>query len=276
MFSKPLQLACTVLAFSIFHSVNAQAVSTATQNGIVSAAGGPETTQSVSYLIEGVPISSLTSAPTLATSTQTSASDSSPLSGEGSKLASDNQHGLTVPAILGITLAVVLAIVSIIIAVLIIHRRRKQAAARAKRKSIMDMEFAVEPKTELKRTDTTKTINATIGYFDVAKPLPALVKEVEPDRLSRSSTIIGDAAEVAQINRKASSHQRKERATREQVRERNHALQILITNEDNRTSVLPSSPAMSDPSTPVNAESNPQANCPDGDGDPFAKRPSKI
>lgn len=142
----------------------------------------------------------------------------------------------------------------------------------------MDMEFAGDTKTHLHRADTTKTMNGTIGYFDIAKPLPVLVKEKEPepDRLSRSSTIIGDAAEVAQINRKASSHQRKERATREAVRERNHALQILITNEDDRTTAVPPSPLTSDPSTPVDADSNPQGSCPDGDGDPFCKRPSKI
>lgn len=154
----------------------------------------------------------------------------------------------------------------------------------------MDKEFAGDLKADLHGAEMDKPIDATtgattIGYFDIAKPLPAVVNEVEDDRLSRSSTIIGDAAEVAQINRKATKRQKKQKAARAAVRERNHALQILITNEDNRTSVVPPSPLESDPATPVNAEfhpqavdadSNPQGSCSDGDGDPFAKRPSKI
>lgn len=257
-------------------------MSTATENGIISAAGAPEPTQSVSYSIEGSQATPVTTSTKLPLPTHSSGTDASPMSGEGSNLASGNQHSLSTPAILGIVLAVVLAIVAIIIAVLVAHKRRGQTAARAKRKSIMDMEFAGESKANLHRVDTNKTtntVNTTIGYFDVAKPLPAVVPEVEKvetDRLSRSSTIIGDAAEVAQINRKVSSHQRKQKAARNAVRERNHALQILITNEDNRTSVMPTSPLTSSPNTPVDANPNPQGNCPDGNGDAFAKRPSKI
>lgn len=276
MSSRILHLVCCLIILLGFHSVNAQ-VSTATLNGIVSAAGAPAPTQHISYSIEGEPALTATSTG-LPKATHSSGSDTYPLSGETPSLASKNQHGLSTSAVAGISVAVILAVAGIIAVVILTHRRRGQTVARAKRKSIMDMEFAGESKANLQQIETNPAANATIGYFDIAKPLPAVVVGTEPDekRLSRSSTIIGDAAEVAQINRKASQHQRRQKAAREAVRERNHALQILITNEDNRTSVVPNSPSMLSPNTPVDASPNPQGNCTDGDGDTFAKRPSKI
>lgn len=306
-------------------------MSVATTNGIVSAAGAPEQTQSVSYSIEGETGSTATSLPL---PSKSSATDGSLISGSDTTLATGNdQHRLSTGAIVGISMAVILAVGAIIGGVIILHKKRGPAAARAKRKSIMDMEFAAastynvntkgldngtmtkEPKVGLHRIETnqsavtiTTSPTAKIGYFDVAKPLPAVIAdpepepqpqsetkpdtEVDPNRLSRSSTIIGDAAEVAQINRKASQHHnsRRERAARDAVRERNHALQILITNEDNDTSILAGSPVaeVTSPRTPVNGSFDPQGHshgdneangnqqCTDGDGDTFAKRPSKI
>lgn len=280
MSSRWLQLVCTIFAFSIIHSSSAQATSTGTENGIISAAGGPAATRSISYSIEGLPAATLTSSASMTTVTPPSTSDSSPMSGEGTELASSSDQGFSVPAILGITLAVLVAVLAIIIIVFVLYRKRRQIVGRAKRKSIMDVEFAAESKANLHRVNRAKSVQSTrsanIGYFDVAKPLPAVVAPVEDDRLSRSSTIIGDAAEIAQINRKASSHQRRQKQSREAVRERNHALQILITSEDNTTSLLPASPLTSDPSTPVESKPKPQAECRDNDGDNFARRPSKI
>lgn len=263
------------LALFVLHSASAQATSTATENGIISAAGSPASTQSVSYTIEGLPAATVLSTTTLPLPTS-----SFSLSGQSSNTPGSEQHGLAAPAVLGITIAVVLAVLAIVLAIILVHKRRSQSVARGMRKCIMDMEFAGESKANLHRTEVgmtaNTTANTTIGYFDIAKPLPAVVPEIESDRLSRSSTIIGDAAEVAQINRKMSSHQRKQKEARDAVRARNLALQILITNEDNRTSVLPSSPLTSSPTTPVDAACYPPGSCPDGNGDPFAKRPSKI
>ena len=205
--------------------------------------------------------------------------------GANQKLSGSNDHSLSTPAILGIALAVVLSIVGSVIFTIVMHRRRRRATSQARRRTIMDAEFAVSMP-HLQNVSMEKSSN--IGYFDIAKPLPVVtMKEVpqqyhssiEEDRLSRSSTIVA-AAEIAQINRKASIHQKNHKESREQQRERNHALQILITNEDNRTSVLndmPRSPLASNPTTPVRSE--PIAHfkeCSDGNGDAFAKRPSKI
>lgn len=279
MFSRSLQLVCSILIFCLCQSVSAQ-LSTATANGIISAAGAPQATQSISYSIEGEPATALATSTGLTLPTHSSGSDASPLSGNNSNLANSDQHRLSTGAIVGITLAVILAVVGIIGGVIVMHKRKRQTARTQRRKSILAMEFAGESKANLQQMETNQSANTTIGFFDVAKPLPAVVVEPESEknRLSRSSTIIGDAAEVAQINRKASSHHnRRQKAARDAVRERNHALQILITNEDNRTSVVPNSPLMSNPTTPVDDSPNPQGNnCTDGDGDTFAKRPSKI
>lgn len=284
MFSKSLQLVCSTLVFSLFQSVGAQ-ISTATANGIVAASGAPAPTQSITYSIEGEPALTAATSTKLSLPSQSSGSDGSPISGDTTNLANSNEHGLSTGAIIIIALVVVLAVFGIIAGVIIMHKRR-QTTARAKRKSIMDMEFAGESKANLQHIETNQSVNTTIGFFDVAKPLPAVIVDPEPEseteknRLSRSSTIIGDAAEVAQINRKASQHQRRQKAARDAVRERNHALQILITNEDNRTSAVPNSPSTSNPNTPVDASPNPNpqgnVSCTDGDGDTFAKRPSKI
>lgn len=222
-----------------------------------------------------------------ASATPTS-TDTTIMSGSDAKLSDSNDHGLSTPAILGIAVAVVLTIVGIVILAIVIHKRRKQALSQVRRRTIMDAEFATSIP-DLQMVNTDKSSN--IGYFDVAKPLPAVIvtdKEMPPrpepiteeDRLSRSSTIIADAAEIAQINRKASTHHSRHKKSRGQQRERNHALQILVTNEDNRTSVLhhsPRSPLASNPATPVDCEpESPWRACADGNGDAFAKRPSKI
>ncbi|KAK5940116.1 hypothetical protein PMZ80_007534 [Knufia obscura] len=219
-----------------------------------------------------------------------SSTDTSIISGTDTKLSDSNDHGLSIPAILGITVAVVLAVVGIIIVAIFMHKKRRQAVGQARRRTIMDAEFAASM-SNIQHVTTEKSDN--IGYFDIAKPLPAVTEKevparperpVEEDRLSRSSTIIAtDAAEIAQINRKASIHQARHKKSREQTRERNHALQILITNADNRTSVLqhspysPHSPLASNPTTPVDAEPvSPWRECSDGNGDAFATRPSRI
>lgn len=292
MFFQRLQLVCGVLAMTLIHSTHAQATATATKNGIVSAAGSPEVTPTVSYSIVGgggviaaTGTGVLTESPTAA-ATPTS-TDTTVTGGTDSALSNDHGHGLTTPAVLGITVAAVLAIVGIVILAIFIHKRRRQATSRARRRTIMDAEFAA-PLSNPQHVETEKSNN--IGYFDIAKPLPAVtekgtqhraVQPTEEDRLSRSSTIIAtDAAEIAQINRKASRHQLKHKQSREQQRERNHALQILGGNEDPRTDVLlswPRSHLALDPTTPVDAEpAAPWGGCLDGNGDAFTKRPSKI
>ena len=289
MFSKQVRLVCSILALSVIPLVQSQATATSSSNGIVSAAGGPEATQSISYSIQGsgiVAAATATSNTIANTSQATSAvsTGGSVIDGTENRLTDIGDHGLSVPAILGITLAVVLAVVSIVLVTIVIHRRRQQSIARAKRKSIMDVEFGAKTPLERVETGRSSTDKTVVGYFDVAKPLPAIVSEklIEADRLSRSSTIIADAAEVAQINRKASTHQsrHKHKKSRAQQRERNQALQILITNEENRTSVLsmPRSPLTSNSTSPVDQDltSPIQAHCPDGNGDAFAKRPSKL
>jgi len=276
-----LQLVCSVLGFTFLYSVQAQVTATATENGIVSAAGSPEATQSVSYsIIGGGNLAETTGSPTA--SATPSSTDATIMSGTETGLSDSDDHGLSIPAILGITLAVVLAIVGIIIFAIVMHKRRRQAGSQARRRTILDAEFAGSM-TDLQNITTEKSNN--IGYFDIAKPLPAVTEKEMPkrpgeeDRLSRSSTIIADAGEVAQINRNASSQQVGHKKSREQQRERHQALQILITNEDNRTSVLHShhSPLASNSTTPTDTEPPlPWRECSDGNGDPFAKRPSKI
>lgn len=290
------QLTCGVALLAFTPFVLAQATATATENGIVSAAGSPGATQSVTYSIQGVGIAATvttSASKTTATSvTSTSGADSTIVGGTEKSLTNDNEHALSTPAILGIVLAVVLAIVAIIIIIIVVHRRRtRDVKSRAKRKTIMDAEFAAASRTDLSQVTTRNDSmekNPSLGYFDLAKPLPAVTeqkrievvahKQVEEDRLSRSSTIIADAAEIAQINRKASGHQRRAKKSRDGQRHGNAALQILITNEHNRTSVLSQSLLISNPSTPVNKEpiSPWKAQCDDGNGDAFAKRPSKL
>jgi len=292
MLFQLLQLVCGVLALTLIRPTQAQATATATENGIVSAAGGPQVTQSVSYsiigggdVIEGTGTGVLTESLTAAATPTTTGTTI--MSGTDSNISNSSDHTLTTLAILGIIVAVVLVIVGILIFAIVIHKRRRQATSRARRRTIMDVEFA-SSFSNLQHIETEKSTN--IGYFDIAKPLPAVTEKetpyrperpIEEDRLSRSSTIIAtDAAEIAQINRKASSHQSKHKKPREQQRERNHALQILVTNEEKRTSVLhdsPRSPLASNPTAPVDVESTmPWGNCLDGNGDAFVKRPSKI
>lgn len=229
----------------------------------------------------GLLTGSLTAAATSTTTGTTTMTGTNANTFEGS------HHTLTTLAILGIVWAVVLVFVGILILAIVIHKRRRQVTSRERRRTIMDAEFAASM-SDLQHIETEKSTN--IGYFDIAKPLPAVIEKeisyrpersIEDDRLSRSSTIIAtDAAEIAQINRKASSHQSLHKKSREQQRERNHALQILVTNEDNPTSVLhhsPRSPLASNSTTPVDAESSTQwGECLDGNGDAFVKRPSKI
>lgn len=292
MYFQRLQLVCGVLALTLIHSTQAQATATVTENGIVSAAGDPQVTQSVSYsiigggdVIAGTGIGVLTESLTAAATPTTTGTTI--MSGTDSNISNGSDHTLTIPAILGITVAVVLVIVGSLIFAIVMHKRRRQATSRARRRTIMDAEFAASL-SNLQHIDTEKSTN--IGYFDLAKPLPAVTEKempyrperpLEDDRLSRSSTIIAtDAAEIAQINRKASSHQSKHKKSREQQRERNYALQILVANEDNRPNVLhysPHSPLASNPTTPVDAEpTTPWGECLDSNGDAFAKRPSKT
>lgn len=273
-----MQLVCIVLSFSIFGVARSQTTSIASDHGIVSAAGGPAASQTVAYSIEGEGVISATSAilPT-PTSVHSSTNDGTV---DGSQSTSSNGHGLSPAAVVGIVIAILLAIIAVTMVAIFAHKRKKLAISRAKRKSIMDAEFAAsEPNLLQTRTEMTGLDKPQVGYFDIAKPLPVVIaqKPVEEDTLSRSSTIIADAAEVAQLNRKVSVHQTRAKKSREQVRERNHALQILITNADNRTSVL-HSPLTSNPTTPISpdAESPTKAHCPDGDGDAFVRHPSKL
>jgi len=219
-----------------------------------------------------------------ASAVSTATQDANPMGNSDSSLVNDNQRALSVPAILGITLAVVFSVIGIIVLTVCVHGRRRQAVGRAKRKSIMDAEFAAS-KIEVQHIHTQRDTNPTagttnVGYFDMAKPLPTITKKpVEDDRLSRSSTIIADAAEIAQINRKASNHQQSAKKQRGATRERNHALQILVTNAENNTSEILNSPLASNPTTPVDPDHDPNSpivECTDNDGDPFVKRPSRI
>lgn len=270
-----------MMSASILSIANGQATSTGVNNGIVSAAGGPAASQTVSYSIVGEGMVDPTASPSVHVSSHTtgvSSTDNAVVN--GSRLTNSNDHGLSIPAIIGIVVAVVLAVVFITMVAIYAHKKKKLAINRARRKSIMDAEFAApEPSLPPTRTEMSSFDKTQIGYFDVAKPLPVVLPQapIEDDRLSRSSTIIADAAEVAQLNRKASLHQTRAKEAREQVRERNHALQILITNADNRTSVL-HSPLTSNPTTPIepDAESPTKVGCTDGDGDAFAHRPSKL
>lgn len=293
MVFKQLQLACSTFLLSFITSISAQATATSSEYGIVSAAGKPQTTQSIIYSIQGsgIAVASITLPTGSSSSAANTASTSGiVLSGTGGSLTSDKDHGLSTPAILGIVFAVILAIVGIIVFTIVVHRRRRKALSGAKRKGIMDVEFAsprVLPQ-NVTRVEPNVEKTPNVGYFDVAKPLPAVVrtsipaqkasKPLEEDRLSRSSTIIADAAEIAQINRQVSTHQRKPKESREGQRHRNAALQILITNEHNRTSVLPYSPLASHRTISVDLEPGlpPRVQCPDGDGDTSAKRPSKL
>lgn len=283
LLSSRLQLVCIATCTSFLHIASGQATSTGVNNGIVSAAGGPAISQTVSYSIEGQGIVAPTpvaSASSVHSSHTTGVSSTDNAVMNGSNLTSSSDRGLSIPAILGITAAVLLAVVSIIMITIFAHKKKQLAISRAKRKSIMDAEFAAsDPNLLRTRTEMSSFDKPSIGYFDIAKPLPAVLPQppIEDDRLSRSSTIIADAAEIAQLNRKVSVHQQKAKESREQVRERNHALQILITNAENRTSVL-HSPLTSNPTTPVDPEtqSPTQAVCTDGDGDAFARRPSKL
>lgn len=276
---RPLQLAHGILALLILHSSVAQDVATATENGIVAASGAPAATQSVSYSILGggaINGATATSRDAIVTPSQT---DASIMSEGGSNNTKNNEHKSTIPAIIGVVIAVLFAVGGAIVFAVVMHKRKRQQVSRAKRKSIMEVEFAAwKPELQLAAIDK----HANIGYFDLAKPLPVVTdkeqppKPVEEDTLSRSSTIIADAAEIAQINRKASTHQKKRKKSREQYRARNHALQILITNEDNRTTALPTSPVASNPSTPADPGPVSPRSCPDGNGDLFARRLSKI
>lgn len=267
--------------------VSGQVAATATENGIISAAGAPQATQSVSYsIIDGGIMEPTVSRNTLITATSASkATDASVLNGTEKDISSTKEHSLTTPAVLGIVITVIAAVVAIVLFTIYMHRRRKQDLSRAKRKSIMDAEFA-SSKSHLQHFDPpmaslNKSQTQQLGYFDLAKPLPVVLEGVEPDRpsydgLSRSSTIIADAADVAKMNRKTSLHHTHQKS-RDQQRERNQALHILITNEDNKTTSLPNSPLSSFPVTPREAHySMTRGACLDGDGDPFAKRPSKI
>lgn len=296
MLVRNLQLVCSIAITAFAPSTFAQATATATENGIVSAAGSPEATQSVTYSILGEGIAAATttsrSETTVALATSSHRADGTAIGGTEKSLTDGKSHALSTPAILGIVLAVVVAIVSIIILTIVIHRRKTRVVRnRAKRKSIMDAEFGASRGDIVQVPKRSHSIekNANVGYFDLAKPLPAVIEQktpevaasnnpMEEDRLSRSSTIIADAAEIAQINRKASNHQSRQKKSRDGQRHRNAALQILVTNEHNRTSVLPHSPLTSNPSTPVDGEpiSPWKAYCSDGNGDPFAKRPSKL
>lgn len=83
MSSRILHLVCCLIILLGFHSVNAQ-VSTATLNGIVSAAGAPAPTQHISYSIEGEPALTATSTG-LPKATHSSGSDTYPLSGGNSQ-----------------------------------------------------------------------------------------------------------------------------------------------------------------------------------------------
>ena len=286
MLFKYSQLVCSVFVLSITPFTYGQATSTGSNNGIVSAAGGPAASQTVSYSIIGqglVEPSSIASAMTTVPYTSgrtssTASSDNAVMN--GSNLTQSGDHGLSTPAIVGIVAAVTLALALIIMVTIITYKKRQLAIGRAKRKTIMDAEFAASEPYLPRRPETSGVDRAgQVGYFDIAKPLPAVISKgsIEDDRLSRSSTIIADAAEIAQINRKASSHQSRHKKSRDQTRERNQALQILITNADNRTSVL-RSPLSSNPTTPVESDSveSPRDKCPDGDGDAFAFRASKV
>lgn len=281
MFSNKMQLACALLFITLIHSVQCQASSTATENGIVSAAGGPEPTQSVSYIIEGTnPTSTITSIPHIA-ATQTSTSI------DGSDVYSSRkaQDRLSVPAVIGTTLAIILAVAGIVFFSVYVHKKRREMVARQQRRTIMDAEFTpsreklphIEPsKYQQKPLDA----EAKIGYFDIAKPLPAVTQEpIEDDRLSRSSTIIADAAEIAKINRKACTDQEDAKTQRSTTRSRNHALQALVGTADcgDSKQMLPPLPRSQSSTKPMPAYSGGYpTECTDGNGDPFMQRVSKI
>ena len=285
---KQMQLVCVLLTLSLVNLVHGQATATASENGIVSAAGAPQPTQSVSYSIMGggilAPTATSQSSASLMATPSSKATDTSILNGTEEDISNTKDHGLTTPAVVGIVVAVIAAVVGILLFAVYMHRRKKQDLSRAKRKSIMDAEFASLKSQSQHFTTPMTTVDKSqihnLGYFDLAKPLPMVIEEHEErasyENLSRSSTIIADAADVARMNRKASvplTHQN----PREQQRERNQALHILVTNEDNRTTSLPDSPLASFPVTPREAHySMTRGACYDGDGDPFARRPSKI
>lgn len=300
MVRNSMQLVCTLLALLVQFTHSQEITATATQNGIVSAQGGPHATQSVSYSIMGGDMLDPTSIPTpvdgqpsiISATPSKSSSQNSGFGSAGQDYGTQEQT-LSIGAIIGIVVAAVALVVGIILAIVIVHRRRKASIARAKRKIIMDKEFGASKShlqqfhTEMASAEPPSSSQGNIGYFDIAKPLPVVIASEQPptpptpkakddDCLSRSSTIIADAAEVAQINRKASTHQARGKKSREAQRERNQALQILITSEDNKTTPWPHSPLGSNPSTPIDAAEDPNGSCPDGNGDSFAKRPSKI
>lgn len=272
MKSHILQLFClTLVVFTLVHFTNAQAQSTGSTNGIVSAAGS-YATPTVSYTIQG-------SAPTLTSTSASSQSSNIDTAGpvtaqEGS--SSSNGGGLSLPAILGITLGVVAVVVAIgaflITTYLSKRRQLKEEQGKVKRRSIMDLEFAAS------KVDV-RQMNEKPLPRPVSKPLPAINDPGhDDDNLSRSSTIIADAAEIAKINRKASTHQKRQKQQREVTRERNHALQILVSNENGvQESVQVPSPVDSNPVSPCSTISPSfQGECADNDGDAFSHRPSKI
>lgn len=279
MFSNKLQLVCTLVFLTFIHSVQCQANSTATEYGIVSAAGGPNPTQSVSYIIEGSsPTSTITSHPSAITTHSTHPVDSS--------ATSQTQNRLSIPAIIAITLTIVFGVVGIILFSVYMHKTRCEAIARAQRRTILDAEFAasrekVQYIAPSRGQQDSPDGAGNIGYFDVAKPLPVVQKEpVEDDRLSRSSTIIADAAEVAKINRMATDQQEESKKQRSTTRERNHALQALVGTADcgdSKQLPPPRSPDLVPPALVIRRpEASHQAVCTDGNGDAFAERPEKI
>lgn len=272
---RSLQLVCIILILSCTSMVRSQ--STATINGVIAATGQPSVT--VSYLIAGSNSSGAQSPPS-STSTNTDSS----LSATGLP-AGERDQGLSIGAVIGVVVTIAILTAAAITGVIYIYKHQSLARGQAKRKSIMDLEFGVSGPV------VQHTRQRPAHIVDLAKPLPVVTADDDMDRLSRSSTIIADAGEVAKISRKASIYQSQQRICRDVVRERNHALHALIGNENRvpNETILAGSALIgknADGETRTGDQSMEEdahclsvplrEKCSDGDGDAFAHRPSKL
>lgn len=275
-----LQLVCTILVLFFTSVVRSQ--STTTINGLVAATGQPSTT--ISYLIAG------------SEKTETPSSPLSTVTGIDSSLSTTSLPGsqpgdsLPVGAVIGIVITVAVFTAIAITGIVYVHKHHALARGQAKRKSIMDLEFGISSPV----VQHHRQRHAHVA--DLAKPLPVVTVDDDMDRLSRSSTIIVDAAEVAKINRKASIHQSRHKVSRDTVRERDRALRTLLgdgsrggdTNGQSPTgTVLPELASTDEDGTEQKRKQStetdptlllalPKGGCTDGDGDPFTRRLSKL
>lgn len=251
----------------------AKSQSTATVDGLVAATGYPSS--SIVYSISGDSLSGTT----FPTATATTFSATGYVNAQDS-----NTHGISIGALIAIMVAIVMATAIVIIASILVYRRQSLSVSQRERKKIMDAEFGDVKSTTQQYAESISSSTTS----ELAKPLPPL-KDSDKPCVSHSSTVIAvDAAEVARISRKSSHHhsKSKDKEERKKQRARNHALQKLVTNESDALKEVAAADSMSraaavearhpESQASSNRSPLPGDDCPDGDGDAFKYRPSKI